>query len=364
MDKQQKLNSLKELSEKELRQNVLIPLLGRMGLRAATEYHGTREHGKDIVCFEIDRLGERRYLGVVAKVTDISGNVSANSGIASLVTQVEQCFNEEYHDLFGMRSVTMDDVWVVTTGRLIPGAADTIIGKLRKTTLDKKLRVVSGERLVELLEEHHPTYWNTKIESIDHLQGHRDRLVQFVRNLLRKMGAAESDISSVLAELANAQFWLPKIDISTDRQWAVRRANAYSIEIAEAENHYTKGLYSDDCGDITEALHKAQNAIEDESYATRQLLDHVAKAITTNDPWEFVDIYESEIEEYYSRSSFRSDRLREIDYLIDGLKDVDRFIVRIDKAGIREKTSSNCTEHSALGTGNCRIPETCRCRVV
>ena len=39
-----------------------MPLLGRMGMRAATEYHGAREHGKDIVCFDVDRLGERRYI--------------------------------------------------------------------------------------------------------------------------------------------------------------------------------------------------------------------------------------------------------------------------------------------------------------
>jgi hypothetical protein len=152
------------------------------------------------------------------------------------------------------------------------------------------------------------------------------------------MGATESELSSVLSELANALYWIPNVGFSTDREWAVRRANAYSVEIAEAENHYTKGLYSDNCGDITNTLREAQKAIEYESYATYELLDHVAKAIATSDPWEFVTIYEANIEEHYPRSGFWSERLSVIDYLIDGLRDVDRFIERLDKAGIRDAT--------------------------
>jgi hypothetical protein len=339
MDQVQKLHSLQKLDETALRGQVLIPLLGRMGMQAATEYHGAREHGKDIVCFDVDRLGERRYLSVVAKTGDISGSISSSSGLGQVVAQIEQSFNEPYHDLFGMRSVTMDEVWVVTSGRVIPGAADTVMGKLSKTNLDKRLRIIWGERLVDRIDEHYPTYWNGDPESLDNLRGERDRLVQFLRNLLRKMGTDDSNISAVLSELANSPYWMPKVEVLNNGQWVVRRANAYAVEIAEAGEHYTRGLYSDHCGEITKALRKAQKAVEDHFFSVEELVDSIAKAVTTNDPWEFVTIYESHIEEHWSHFHyFGSDQLRYIEYLIDGLNDVDEFLERLNSRGLRKDT--------------------------
>ena len=94
MDPKQKLEVLRHLTESDLRRDVIIPLLGRMDFRAVSEYHGPREHGKDIVCFTIDKLGQRRYLAVVAKTSDLSGAVSSSDGLMEVLHQTEQCFNE------------------------------------------------------------------------------------------------------------------------------------------------------------------------------------------------------------------------------------------------------------------------------
>ena len=66
MDKKAKLQSLQTLDEAHLREDVLVPLLGRLDYKAVHVYHGTREYGKDIVCFDFDKLGIRRFLAVVA----------------------------------------------------------------------------------------------------------------------------------------------------------------------------------------------------------------------------------------------------------------------------------------------------------
>jgi len=144
MDNKDKLQNLRNLSERQMRQDLLIPLLGRMKYRAATEYNGAREHGKDIVCFDDDKLGQRRYLAIVAKISDLTGSVSSNEGLRGVLYQTEQCFNEPYHDLFGMNSITMNEVWIVTTGRVVPGAADSVFGMLEKTNLAKLTRVIAG----------------------------------------------------------------------------------------------------------------------------------------------------------------------------------------------------------------------------
>ena len=57
MDKKAKLQSLQTLDEAHLREDVLVPLLGRLDYKAVHVYHGTREYGKDIVCFLLEVNG-------------------------------------------------------------------------------------------------------------------------------------------------------------------------------------------------------------------------------------------------------------------------------------------------------------------
>jgi len=127
MDPRQKLEVLATLAESDLRCDVIIPLLGRMDFSAVSEYHGSREHGKNIVYFSIDKLGQLRYLAIVAKTADFSGAMSSSGGLMEVLHQTEQCVNEEHHDLFGMRALTMDEVWDITSGRVVPGTADTFV---------------------------------------------------------------------------------------------------------------------------------------------------------------------------------------------------------------------------------------------
>jgi hypothetical protein len=90
MNPNEKKEILKGLSEKQFRQELIIPLLSKIGYIAPIEYHGTNERGKDIVCFEYDRLKEQRFLAVVAKIGDLTGNASTNSGLMTVVGCVWQ----------------------------------------------------------------------------------------------------------------------------------------------------------------------------------------------------------------------------------------------------------------------------------
>jgi len=80
-----KLNQIARLDEKSLREAVLLPLLSRMGIRAATIYHGPSERGKDIVGFALDHFGNREYVAVVAKVADLDGSVSSSSSLRQVL---------------------------------------------------------------------------------------------------------------------------------------------------------------------------------------------------------------------------------------------------------------------------------------
>ena len=69
-----------------------------MGFLAPEEYHGSQEKGKDITCFYLDKLDLPRHLAVVAKTGDLRGSVSSQNSLKEVLFQVEQCFDEPYHD--------------------------------------------------------------------------------------------------------------------------------------------------------------------------------------------------------------------------------------------------------------------------
>ena len=67
MAEPEKLEKLRQLDERCLRENILLPLLTRLGCKAPTIYHGPQERGKDIITYTNDSLGQREYVAVVAK---------------------------------------------------------------------------------------------------------------------------------------------------------------------------------------------------------------------------------------------------------------------------------------------------------
>ncbi len=113
MNPNEKKQLLKKINETQLRQDIIIPLLSKMGYTAPIEYHGRNEKGKGIVCFEYDRLDEQRFLAIVAKTGDPNGSVSSNSGLMTVVNQIQQAFDTPYEDLYNMRQVFVSELWVI-----------------------------------------------------------------------------------------------------------------------------------------------------------------------------------------------------------------------------------------------------------
>ena len=148
----EKLKKLSELDEKGLREDVLLPLLTRLGCKAPTIYHGPQERGKDIITYSHDLLGQREYIAVVAKAVDLSGSVSSSKGLREVLHQVQQCFDIPYEDLFGMTKVSIDRVWIVTSKRILPSAETSIYSTLEKNNLSNRNKLFG----LQAVESVHP----------------------------------------------------------------------------------------------------------------------------------------------------------------------------------------------------------------
>lgn len=334
MNTELKITIIRELNEKGLREQVLLPLLSRMGFKAATVYHGPRERGKDIVCFENDRLGARQYMAVVAKTTDLDGSVSSSQGLREVLFQVEQCFDVAYEDLFGMTRVTMDRVWVVTSRKIVSGAADSVYDYLAKRNLAKLVRFIPSEVLINLLDDYYPAFWDAATEPIDVLTEQKQKLASFVRQILIALGGEASDIDATINQIIHS-ISPPTVYIPPDR--SLSRVSPYRVELDTISEQYSHGFFSPDCGVVKDAFFQAKKAVYYAMFDVEKIMDHYEAFMKKIDPHELIDEFKGSLSKEYPfwRASWGSagDAARDIEYLRGGLNDIDALRENLDKIG-------------------------------
>jgi len=159
-----KVERLSKLLESELRQQVLIPLLKAMGFSDVYEFHGPKEKGKDLIFREVSRLKEIFVHAAVVSKNDITGTVGDTKSAERILDQVRMALEEPYVDLYTGRTTHVDRCWVVTSGRILSSAIDSISGHLQRSHLNKLVRFVDGTRVIGLIDEAYPQYWERKSE--------------------------------------------------------------------------------------------------------------------------------------------------------------------------------------------------------
>ena len=335
MNVDEKLTKLSLLSEKSLRENLLLPLLSRIGFKSVMIYHGPGERGKDIVCFDFNRLGEREYIAIVAKATDLDGSVTSPDSLQAVVNQIQQCFDTEYYDLFsGKKRVTMDRVWVVTSKRIVSGAEATIFGTLEKSNLSKLVSFVSGAQLVTLVDDHYPSYWDATAEPIDVVRDQKDRLLLFARKLLASLGGCSPEVDATLNEVM-ASPTPPKIDSPANR--TISHLSPNGVEIDRIAPEHLHNFYSVHCDSIVNAFLEAKRYLFFSMTEVEELIECYEKVIAIEDPVAFVREFDTQLYKSFNFSRLPFDwvskALKSIGTLEDGLRDIEPLRQRLQQIG-------------------------------
>ena len=343
-----KLEKLRQLNEKGLREEVLLPLLTRLGYSAPTIYHGSQERGKDIITYRDHPLGHREYLAVVAKSVDLNGSVSSSAGLREVIHQVQQCFDTPYEDLFGMTKVHVDRVWVVTSKRILSGAAESILDSLMKNNLAKLIHCVSAEQLVRLIDETYPAFWDDTLEPVDVLREQNARLARFCRDLLGAMGGDQAEVKATMNEVLHSYF-PPRIAMPPDR--TLTRVSPYRVEIDPITESYAHE-FKLSCGSIREAFVEAKQKLYYAMFEVDEIMENYEQAIDETDPKKFVDTFRDKLcKDFPFFQSYGRNELdvhRAIEYLDDGLREYMELQTDLKAAGRWEWATALVASISAL----------------
>lgn len=326
MNPNEKKELLKKLSEKEFRQDLIIPLLSKMGYIAPTEYHGTNERGKDIICFEYDKLNEQRFLSIVAKTGKLTGNVSTDTGLMTVVNQIEQSFDNPYQDLYNMKQVFINEVWVMTTGKIVSGAEESVISTLRKRNLDKQIRFISEDRLVQLIDSHFSTYWNSTSETKESVIIQRDRLLNFIETLLIENNVDKSTIKEIKSSILYSNY---NTRINKDFEGLnFSNISPFSVELSKIDDEYNDYIYSTSYGITKDIFARAKKHLSYSFFDIEETMEHANRISKMTNPNEFFIESESHLTRSYPFERAYGDAsefLNELSYLEEGLNDLKYF---------------------------------------
>jgi hypothetical protein len=326
MNHKEKKDILKSINEAEFRQDIIVPLLNKMGFKSPVEYHGANEKGKDIICFDYDKLGEQRFMAVVAKTGDLTGSASTNSGLMNVVNQVLQAFDSPYEDLFNMKQINIDEVWVMTTGKIVSGAEQSVINTLRKTNLDKQIRFIRDDRLVQLIDENFSTYWNSIDETKESVIIQRDRLLEFIENLLRANNSDKKTIENLKSSILYSDY-SPKMIQNIDGLH-ISNVSPYSIELSQIDKDYDDYIVSNTYGVTKEIFAEAKKNLSRSFYDVDEAIYRSEKILKITNPKEFVDeSYSNLTREYpfHNPSGEASKFIDNLNYLQEGLMELKFF---------------------------------------
>jgi len=264
-NKHEKISLLQDLSEDSLRQEVLIPLLSKMGFIDPIHHHHQNEKGKDIVCKEYDQVFKKtKYIAVVVKKGNITGSSSSSDGYFNVINQIKQALNEPYKHVYELREIYIDQCLLVASGKFLATSLESIYGTLKQERLDKAIRdTIDIDRLISLIDDHFSEYWDENETEKEFLVKQRNTLLNNVAKIIKLIIPDHNDQQKALKIISSQDTDIELFKLSPLNKFSAH-VSYKQLSIDEIDEYYTDNIVNP-YSDIKEAIYsikkEAQNIL-------------------------------------------------------------------------------------------------------
>ena len=160
MKTQEKLDILCKLSEDQLRDSIVVPLLESMGFKDITKSHGRTEHGVDLIAYKENEFDVREYTGFQVKARSIHGAASKKGNATEVLIQAQEAFGHSFLDIYDGQTRNIDRFIVMTSGNIRVEAKNSIKDQLVNLGQSKAIQFLDGRKMVGLIDKCMPSlFW-------------------------------------------------------------------------------------------------------------------------------------------------------------------------------------------------------------
>ncbi len=148
------VSKIQEVPENTLSKDIIIPLYQELGYHKVEFYGGTNEYGKDILLWEIDKIGDIRLTVVQVKRFKFTNTASDSKSLQSVFNQLTACFKIPilYTD---QRSYFPSEAFLISTYPIDSKSLHTRFGPYPDLN-DQKIKIIDGTKLASLILTHSP----------------------------------------------------------------------------------------------------------------------------------------------------------------------------------------------------------------
>jgi hypothetical protein len=153
-EKRNLLARLQMMPENHLTKEVIMPLLVNLGYEKVEFFGGPSEYGKDIVCWELDKMEEIKLTVVQVKHFKLSNKAAESKSLQTVVNQLTACFKKTlpYVD----KTIHFPrEVCLISTHEIDTKSLETRFGHFPDLA-DQKIKLIDGIKLASLLFKHNP----------------------------------------------------------------------------------------------------------------------------------------------------------------------------------------------------------------
>jgi hypothetical protein len=140
--------------EENFTNEVIIPLLNKMGFKRVETHHGAEERGLDLVPFYmVNPFDVREYYGIQVKSVDIHGTASRDDGgnISTVLNQITSALDTKYEDAQEGTEYYIDHMIIITCGGITENAKRQIHSKMGGK---RNIICIDGAHLAEIIKKH------------------------------------------------------------------------------------------------------------------------------------------------------------------------------------------------------------------
>jgi len=153
LGREQLLKLISEVDEKIFIFKILIPLFHKFGYRGIRYTHGPNECGVDLIFYESDRLGIRRYIGAQVKAEKIHKSVGCptSENIITILQQLQQAFESTLYLPSEKKELEIDRFFVISSKYISKPARDFIRKSLLGKAYAQHIEFFDSESIVDLI---------------------------------------------------------------------------------------------------------------------------------------------------------------------------------------------------------------------
>lgn len=277
------------LTEDDLRQKVLIPLLSKLGFIDPIHHHHTGEKGKDIICKEYDPVFKKtKYIAVVVKKGNITGSSSSSDGYFNIINQIKQAINEPYKHIYELKEVYIDQCLLVASGRFLATSLDNIYGTLKSERIDKAIRdAIDIDRLIRLIDENYNEFWSEFLDEKEALVRQRNFLLNNISKLVKLIMPEREDQEKALKLMSKDEINFELFPYNTTSKY-IANVGYNKIEIDEIDEYFTDDIDNFYC-DIKDYVFDLKKNAQSTLYDIDEVVEILKDILEEKNPFKIVE---------------------------------------------------------------------------